>query len=312
MEKTDRYAVLIDSDNVSAKYVKEIFEEINSYGTVTVSRIYGDWTRSSDWKKEILLDYSISAVQQFSYTTGKNATDMAMVIDAMDILYTGRVDGFCLVTSDSDFTRLASRLRESNCYVLGMGESKTPLALRKACNKFILLNLISEKEQPQQVSGKKGAQTLPEEAPDIVSIDRLEKELIQLLNERENGMLDLAMAGNILNNKYVDFDPRNYGYSKLSVLVEDGMPNLRIVSKNNLAYVVHAEITSRQTIEEDIINYIKEQGGKVQNLSVLNDMLHIKHSGFDVKNYGYSRFSSFLRSIKQVEVKGNTVVIKKK
>lgn len=137
-------AVLIDADNVSSRYAATIFEELENYGLSTYRRIYGNWSKGNGWTEGILLEHSIMPVQQFSYTTGKNATDMAMVIDAMDILYKNKVQGFCLVTSDSDFTRLAMRLREENMFVLGMGESKTPQALTRACNKFIHLNLVAE------------------------------------------------------------------------------------------------------------------------------------------------------------------------
>ena len=141
----NRFALLIDSDNVSAKYITPILDELSKYGNVTYKRIYGDWTstQNSSWK-EVLLQNSITPIQQFSYTHGKNATDSAMIIDAMDMLYTSELDGFCLVSSDSDFTKLASRLRESGCTVIGMGESKTPVPFRKACDIFTELELLLE------------------------------------------------------------------------------------------------------------------------------------------------------------------------
>lgn len=143
-EEKMQFAVLIDAENVSARYVQVIFDELEKYGFASCRRIYGNWSKESGWKENILLEYSVTPIQQFSYTSGKNSTDMAMVIDAMDLLYQNKVDGFCLVTSDSDFTRLAMRLREEKKYVLGMGESKTPLALTRACNKFVHLNLIND------------------------------------------------------------------------------------------------------------------------------------------------------------------------
>ena len=149
-EKEKRYALLIDSDNISSKYVKNIIDELTKYGIVTIKRIYGDWTRTetNSWK-EILLKHSIQPMQQFAYTKGKNATDSYMIIDAMDILYTGNVEGFCIVSSDGDFTRLASRLRESGMTVIGMGEEKTPRSFRAACSRFTVLeNLIDTDELP--------------------------------------------------------------------------------------------------------------------------------------------------------------------
>ena len=141
----DRFALLIDADNVSAKYIKPILDELSKYGNVTYKRIYGDWTKTNNasWKEE-LLQNSITPIQQFSYTTGKNATDSAMIIDAMDMLYTSQLEGFCLVSSDSDFTKLASRLRESGKTVIGMGEDKTPSPFRKACDIFTVLELLLE------------------------------------------------------------------------------------------------------------------------------------------------------------------------
>ena len=144
MEKDKKIAVLIDADNVSDKYIKYIFDEISNHGTPTYKRIYGDWTKPqlAPWKT-VLLNYSITPIQQFSYTTGKNATDAALIIDAMDILYSNNVDGFCIVSSDSDFTKLAARLREAGMYVIGMGEKKTPSPFIAACEKFKYLEVLA-------------------------------------------------------------------------------------------------------------------------------------------------------------------------
>ena len=145
-EISNKYAILIDSENVSAKYIESIFDELSRLGSITVRKIYGDWSKNNNgWDKDCLLSYSIQPVQQFSYTAGKNSTDSAMIIDAMDLLYTSNIDGFCLVTSDSDFTRLASRLREAGKQVIGMGERKTPKAFVSACTSFkILDSLVTE------------------------------------------------------------------------------------------------------------------------------------------------------------------------
>lgn len=218
-----QFAVLIDADNISSRYAATIFEEMEKYGFSTCRRIYGNWSKGNGWMEETLLEYSTIPVQQFSYTTGKNATDMAMVIDAMDILYKDKVQGFCLVTSDSDFTRLAMRLREENKFVLGMGESKTPLALTRACNKFIYLNLIAEQNKDS------GAVSVPEGSD----------------------------------------------------------------------------------VEQYIIKMIERSGGVIENLSTINDELHKTYSHLDLKEYGYSRISSFLRSLKTVTVRENAVFLKK-
>ena len=193
IEDKKQFAVLIDADNISAKYAGSIFNEIENYGYASFRRIYGNWsTKGNGWKEEILLENSITPVQQFAYTSGKNATDMAMVIDAMDILYSGKVDGFCLVTSDSDFTRLAMRLREENMYVIGMGESKTPMALTKACNKFIHLNLINKQvndmeNAPSAAASRKGARAAEEEhGSGVTPLPQIEEAIISFINDNEN------------------------------------------------------------------------------------------------------------------------------
>jgi hypothetical protein len=213
MEKELKIAVLIDADNVSDKYVKVIFDEVNNHGTATYKRIYGDWTKPqlAQWKN-VLLNYSISPIQQYSYTIGKNATDAALIIDAMDILYSGQVDGFCIVSSDSDFTRLASRLREAGKYVLGMGEKKTPVPFISACEKFKYLEVLLQAVEPTPVkngqTGKLNTQSL---------IDTLK--IIINENSDDDGWAFLGEVGSILSKRNPDFDTRNYGFQKLTPLV---------------------------------------------------------------------------------------------
>lgn len=213
MEKDLKIAVLIDADNVSDKYVKVIFDEVNNHGTATYKRIYGDWTKPQlgQWKN-VLLNYSISPIQQYSYTIGKNATDAALIIDAMDILYSGQVDGFCIVSSDSDFTRLASRLREAGKYVLGMGEKKTPVPFISACEKFKYLEVLLQAIEPTPIkngnTGKIDNQTL---------IDTLK--IIINENSDDDGWAFLGEVGSILSKRNPDFDTRNYGFQKLTPLV---------------------------------------------------------------------------------------------
>ena len=211
MAEDKKMAVLIDAENVSDKYIKYIFEELPGYPyTITYKRIYGDWTgtRLSGWKGT-LLQYSINPIQQYSYTTGKNASDSALIIDAMDILYTGQVDGFCIVSSDSDFTRLASRLRESGMYVLGMGEKKTPSAFITACEAFKYLEVIS-------------GDTAKTASIDKNDLDKIVKVIKKIVDEDsdEDGRIPLSIVGSQLLKKMPDFDVRNYGYSKLSSMLK--------------------------------------------------------------------------------------------
>jgi len=237
-----RLAVLIDADNIPYANVKGIIEEIARYGTPTFKRIYGDWTKPnlSGWKT-VLLDNAITPIQQYSYTSGKNSTDSAMIIDAMDIFYSGKADGFCIVSSDSDFTRLAIRLRESGMKVFGIGEKKTPSPFISACDKFIYIEIINaaseEKKDTPVFAGAKGvhkggrnsselpaAQELPtaQELPSSQknSLIKLISTAINDLSEDDNGWAFLGDVGNLILKKQPDFDPRNYGNPKLTLLIK--------------------------------------------------------------------------------------------
>lgn len=231
MIKDLRLAVLIDADNVPYANIKGMLEEIAKYGTPTFKRIYADWTKPtvSGWKT-VLLENAITPIHQYSYTTGKNATDSSMIIDAMDILYSGRVDGFCIVSSDSDFTRLATRLREAGMKVFGFGERKTPTAFISACDKFIYIEILDshkrkEAERPTKTKAKPKAQPAPAVAPKetIGSVDR---GVVKLLTDSiddladESGWTFLGDLGNLLIKKQPDFDPRNYGFNKLVLLID--------------------------------------------------------------------------------------------
>ncbi len=208
MPSDKRFAVLIDADNVSEKYIRGILREVANDGIATYKRIYGDWTKPalSSWKPS-LLENSIIPVQQYSYTVGKNATDSTMIIDAMDILYTGNVEGFCIVSSDSDFTRLASRLRESGKYVVGMGERKTPNPFIVACDRFIYLEVTIDGQD--RIATTESINTISNEVTVIV------REISDV-----DGWASLSALGNLLRKRHPDFDVRNYGYSKLTLFVE--------------------------------------------------------------------------------------------
>ncbi len=256
-----RFAVLIDADNVSVKYIKIILDEISKDGIATYKRIYGDWTNPSliSWKSA-LLDNSIIPIQQYSYTTGKNSTDSAMIIDAMDILYSGKVEGFCLVSSDSDFTRLAARLRESGMTVIGMGESKTPNSFIASCNKFKYLDILSaaDEEEPEdaqkpelpkkalqqkkspsrKTASQKKAKDEPktEKEPKTSDTKKQQKDIeeprtslrtirralrtIVRENSDEDNWIIIGKVGNILGKRYPDFDVRNFGFSKLTPFLD--------------------------------------------------------------------------------------------
>lgn len=207
-----RFALLIDADNVSSKYIKLILDELSKYGTITYKRIYGDWTSTLHAKwKDALLDNSITPIQQFSYTVGKNATDSAMIIDAMDILYTNSVEGFCLVSSDSDFTRLASRIRESGLTVIGMGEKKTPTPFRKACDIFTTLELLIGEARRDKANGSSSSLT----------IEEVERAVVGIITDNQNNgkSTGLGEVGSRLLKRYPDFDVRSFGTNLLSKLL---------------------------------------------------------------------------------------------
>ncbi|KAF0196260.1 MAG: hypothetical protein FD169_877 [Bacillota bacterium] len=223
MDKDKKIAVLIDADNVSDKYIKYIIDEISNHGVPTYKRIYGDWTKPqlTPWKS-VLLNYSITPIQQYSYTTGKNSSDAALIIDAMDILYSNNVDGFCIVSSDSDFTRLAARLREAGMSVIGMGEKKTPTPFISACEKFKYLEVLaSMASTPTEAASVKEAQRQEESKATMTSVDKLIEVIRTIITEvsDEDGWAFLGDLGNILNKRYPDFDTRNYGYTKLTPFV---------------------------------------------------------------------------------------------
>lgn len=222
--KDEKLAVLIDADNVPYANVKEMLDEIAKYGNPTIKRIYGDWTstRASGWKN-VLLENAITPIQQYSYTTGKNSSDSALIIDAMDLLYSKKVNGFCIVSSDSDFTRLATRLREAGMLVIGIGEKKTPKPFITACDKFIYIEIL-RRESRSSVS-ENGKRTSSSKSKSS-SVNKIDKDLIELIKESideisdENGWAFLGSLGNYILKKKTDFDPRNYGFQKLFPLIK--------------------------------------------------------------------------------------------
>lgn len=215
-----KFAVLIDADNVSAKYVKAIMDEVSKYGTATVKRIYGDWTSTANSKwKDVLLQHSIIPIQHYNYSVGKNSSDSALIIDAMDLLYSNIVEGFCIVSSDSDFTRLVSRIRQQGIYVLGMGEKKTSDYFIKACDKFTYLEIISPDETEKNGKKVNGVKKDPGTSLTVTKLVREIKDIIAELSD-DDGWVTLGELGSALNRRYPSFDTRNYGFKKLTPLLQ--------------------------------------------------------------------------------------------
>lgn len=328
-----RFAILIDTDNISSKYISAIMDEMTKHGIVTYRRAYGDWTstHAKGWKSK-LMENSITPMQQFSNTVGKNATDSTLIIDAMDILYTGNVDGFCIVSSDGDFTRLAIRLRESGMLVVGMGEEKTPRSFRTACSQFTVLeNLIDEDEEGLQeeetqetakgasketagVTAAKGnknkkasAKSNDEKESTSISKEVIESAIINIITENENKDKETGLGeiGSRLLNKYPDFDVRNYGYSLLSRFLEE-IPSLKLVKNNTCINVeLRANAESEEEITEYIKSVVKENGKKGMKVNELSNVVHRKYARFKPKNYGYSQFTKFLQAIPELEIYGD-------
>ena len=214
-EKIEKLAVLIDADNAQPSILDGLLSEIAKYGTANVKRIYGDWTlpHLKGWK-EHLLQYSIQPIQQFGYTSGKNSTDSSLIIDAMDLLYTGKFDGFCIVSSDSDFTRLASRIREAGLIVYGFGERKTPKAFVSACDKFIFTEVLRSKDNGNEKISRKTTSELKQDTK-LVNLLRNAVEA----SSDDSGWACLAAVGSNIAKQASEFDPRNYGYKKLGELM---------------------------------------------------------------------------------------------
>ena len=305
-----RYAVLIDSDNISSKYITSILDEMTKYGVVTYKRIYGDWTstQANKWKKE-LMENSITPIQQFRNTVGKNATDSTLIIDAMDILYTESVDGFCIVSSDGDFTRLASRLRESGMHVIGMGENKTPRSFRAACTVFTDLELLLDQSVDDANSKNAGKSKLKKKAENVISQKTIENDIIEIITENDNKGRETGLGeiGSRLQKKYSDFDVRNYVYSSLSTFIDE-TAGFDIKKKDSTVFVaLHTDKDMKKRVKKFAVDTVAEAGTKGIEMGQLGQKIHDEFPKFNVKEFGYATLSKFIYGIKdlKVETTGN-------
>ncbi|BBF41673.1 hypothetical protein lbkm_0353 [Lachnospiraceae bacterium KM106-2] len=302
MSEDKRFAVLIDSENVASKYIKYILDEVSTYGVATYKRIYGDWTRGNSSWKQVLLKNSITPMQQYNYTTGKNATDSAMIIDAMDILYSGNVDGFCIVSSDSDFTRLAVRLRESGMQVVGMGETKTPESFRAACNIFKFLDKVTLTEV-KEVIPKVDKQHKRE----VTKIDEIESYILKVVNDRLSIGKEISIAelGNLLQKRYSDFDVHNYNFNKLSDFLKS-FSKFRIIHKNNVYCITLAAMAKMGQPSDQIVSaihrMISEQKEKEIDLSILKQRLIREDKRYGHEMGQVKMFTKFLKKVPDIKV----------
>lgn len=290
-----RFAVLIDADNVSAKYIKYILDEISNYGVATYKRIYGDWTKSTaaSWK-DVLLENSVTPVQQYGYTVGKNATDSAMIIDAMDILYSGNVEGFCIVSSDSDFTKLSSRLRESGMLVVGMGEKKTPKPFIAACNQFKYLDVLAEAEKKSiEIEENKMKSTMKTNTRTNMrtNTEAAKKQQVKIENEIESSNDDI-----------------NENDSKSEIVNNDSTNSIKdskLAGQDNIDTVKN--MTDLSVIQTAIMKMMNEVDAEDQrmNMGELGNRLVKRYPDFDVRNYGDTKLSKFLKKFDFLEINAN-------
>ncbi|MGI5989614.1 MAG: NYN domain-containing protein [Lachnospiraceae bacterium] len=297
-----KYAVLVDSDNISSRYLPCIIDEMTKYGTVTYKRVYGDWTspQNAKWREE-LLENSFTPIQQFRNTVGKNATDSTLIIDAMDILYSDRVDGFCIVSSDGDFTRLAGRLRESGMDVIGMGESKTPRSFRAACSVFTDLEILYDSGND---NSNENISTGNSRKRNVVKQSKIENAIIEIITENDNRGRSTALGeiGSRLQKKYSDFDVRNYGYSSLSTFIGD--MNSFTLRKRNSTFIV--EMKEDDSARRELVNYIvktaKSGGANGVDLGSLGQKLHKQFPKFKVREFGYATLGKFMSALPEVDI----------
>lgn len=307
MENDKKFALLIDADNISPKYIDIILTETVNYGIASIRRIYGDWTDNAkrSWKECLLLN-SLTPVQQFSNTTGKNASDSAMIIDAMDILYGNHVDGFVIASSDSDFTALARRLKEDGKMVIGMGESKTPMPFIKVCDQFKTLDVLFESKRNEDKNN----------GVPITSLATIQKAVMEIIDEQteEGDFLQMSKLSTSLQKRYPDFDYRVYKFSKFSQMlksfsdIELTMRGTEWVVGKKGAETVPADIqrTVLEMVEE------KTKGGEWMAVGSLLNGIRQKYPKFDYHNYGFSQFHKMLKSFHELEFKQKNSQVRKK
>lgn len=325
-----KIAVLIDGDNISSKYAEIIFNELNkNYGECIYRRIYGDWSKCTGWLPEELIKYGITPIHQIGYTTGKNSTDIAMVIDAMDILYQDKINSFCIVSSDSDFTKLILRLRESDKFVIGMGESKTPKSILSACNKFVYLDLNHSENDFEDISvlwdekstsvhdascKRNSCSSNEASCSDMLkklnlpSLDTIYNAIVDFISDKNSVLL--SEIGSFLSRTFSNFDSKLYGYTKLKSLIEDNK-TLKVNGAGGSQFVTIGNYISVKKLEEEIIKLINENHGVIKNLSIIHNIFIEKYGSDYLKILGYSKISKLIQSINSVKIIKNTLILKK-
>lgn len=298
MENQKRIALLIDAENISYKYIDTIFDELKEMGSVTIRKVYGDLSNESTkpWVNPIQ-KYAITPVQQYQNSRGKNSSDMALVIDAMDILYNNPVEIFCIASSDSDFTRLASRIRQEGKMVVGMGESKASQPFVNAFDKFQYLDLLDE--DSTEVSAEK----------EITPISEIKNEVMAFLESNDGYIENLAQVKDNLQKKFPDFDSRNYGCSKFSKFVAQLSDEIELAMNKRTITVKVKGSKTRGEIEKFVIDTIMSSKKKQLNIGEVNKKVKEKYPTFTPKDFGYKQVKLFFTNIKGVKVKDTNDLI---
>ena len=294
----NKIALLIAADNTSAKYIRTIIDELNlNYGVISVKRVYGDWTNEclKSWKG-VMLEYSLTPMQQFAYTTGKNSTNSAMIIDAMDILYTKEIDTFCLATSDSDFTKIASRLRESGKLVVGMGRSQTPKAFISACNEFKYLDVIESKGDGD-AAAESDNEVDPVSGSNITPLKDIEEFAFDIINSIDTHTIQLGRVKQILLSQFSDFDERNYGFTKFSTFINSFN---EFTVRGNDVKITESSNPDTDRIRAFVINTLESV--KSATSVELQNRIAKQFKNFKLKSHGYSNMKSFLNSIDKIRL----------
>lgn len=292
---SERIALLIDAENISVQYIDVVLKELKQYGDITVQRMYGDFSNKgmAEWAKKGL-EYAIVPIHQARYTASKNASDIMLVIDAMDILFQGNTDIFCLVSSDSDFTRLASRLREGGKKVIGMGKSNASKTFINACNEYKFLDKISEDDEEEEISVDSA----------ITPLSDIKKALNYMIQQAEsNGdMLNMGSAKSQLQREFADFDERNYGYSLFRKFIEEDTKFIVEVIGSS-AFITRKKQEKKVDSSNSVEAYIIDRAGKNIELGVLGKELQKKFPSFKYKDLGYSKLSKYVQSVSGVDIK---------
>lgn len=293
----NRIALLIDAENTSVQYIDVVLKELKQYGDITVQRMYGDFSSKSmhEWANKGL-EYAIVPIHQARYTATKNASDIMLVIDAMDILFQGTADVFCIVTSDSDFTRLASRLREGGKKVIGMGKSNASKTFINACNEYKFLDKISEDEEDDDISYESA----------ITPLSEIKKALNYMIQQAENSgeMLNMGSAKSQLQREFVDFDERNYGYTVFRKFIEEDTKYV-VKIEGSSAYITRKNQDKKADTNELVEVFILEKAKKKMELGSLGQELTKQFPNFKYKDLGYSKLSKYIQSVNGIEIKKN-------